>query len=511
MKVRPVALLLPLSLALTVPACRALQSVADAPGKVTKALLPGQQAPDKRPISELHPELLRCADFSIERLRTAAALFAETADSPEARITAVEWRIQTTRQVIQHATGPVPLSGILDLLTALTAADLVLEKHYIPEVWGDAAQPMLTAAQASELRVWQTLYEFFTEEQTDALRGVLNSWKELDRDSFATLSGDLPTFEEIVGALGEEGEKGGGFLGLVNLDPLAGLEPMAREIALTRQFAERMLFWSERLPTLIDDQVQLATLKAQSMPEVVQVLADIERVSVAADTLAATAAELPGQISVEREAALRQAADEIGALRDTTLTQVSAELTLQREATLHDLSTEITAQREGLVNDLTTAREPLESLLVESRSTFDAAQGMTAELNALVVAVDTFLDRFESPEEDEAAAEAGADPAAAEPGEEEPSHPFDITEYGDTAERLGQAAAELRELVTTLDQSVPEVEELVDAAASRGDATIDHAFRRGLQLGLGLIAAAGAAVVLVRLLTRRRAPHAPRN
>jgi hypothetical protein len=44
---------------------------------------------------------------------------------------------------------------------------------------------------------------------------------------------------------------------------------------------------------------------------------------------------------------------------------------------------------------------------------------------------------------------------------------------------------------------------MVDAAASRGDATIDHAFRRGLQLGLALIAAVAVAVLLVRVAVKR--------
>ena len=113
--------------------------------------------------------------------------------------------------------------------------------------------------------------------------------------------------------------------------------------------------------------------------------------------------------------------------------------------------------REGLVRDLETAQQPLESLLGESRSTLQAAEGTSAELKALVVAVGTFLDRFETPE--------GAEPP---PEPETPARPFDITEYGDTAARLGEAAAELRELVATLDASLPQVEQMVDAAATRG-------------------------------------------
>jgi hypothetical protein len=44
---------------------------------------------------------------------------------------------------------------------------------------------------------------------------------------------------------------------------------------------------------------------------------------------------------------------------------------------------------------------------------------------------------------------------------------------------------------------------MIDAAASRGDETLELAFRRGLQLGLALIAGAAVALVLVRVASRR--------
>ena len=74
--------------------------------------------------------------------------------------------------------------------------------------------------------------------------------------------------------------------------------------------------------------------------------------------------------------------------------------------------------------------------------------------------------------------------------------------------RIGAAAAELRALVTELDASLPEVQRLVDEAARRGEASVDHAFRRGLQLGLILIAAAAGAALLVRRLGRGAERHA---
>ena len=99
----------PLLLALGLGACGAVQSVAEAPGKVTKALLPGQAAPDKRPITDLHPEILRLGDFALQQVRQGTAEFDAAAGTPEAHVQAVAWRLQFSDSILQHTTGPVPL------------------------------------------------------------------------------------------------------------------------------------------------------------------------------------------------------------------------------------------------------------------------------------------------------------------------------------------------------------------------------------------------------------------
>ena len=213
-------------------------------------------------------------------------------------------------------------------------------------------------------------------------------------------------------------------------------------------------------------EVEYRTLRARESKEVRQLLADTERVTTTLEGVAATAASLPEALSREREAALKQVGEEL------------------------------TAQRAGLLADVETARAPLESLLRESQATLTAGRDLSAELTGTLQAFDSMMARFARPAD---AAEAAPMPSAPDTGEPAaPRKPFDIVEYGDTAERMGHAVAELRALVTELDQRLPEAQRLLDEAATRGERTVDHAMLRVVEAGLALIAAAGVTTWLVR-------------
>ena len=85
----------------------------------------------------------------------------------------------------------------------------------------------------------------------------------------------------------------------------------------------------------------------------------------------------------------------------------------------------------------------------------------------------------------------------------EPRKPFDVGDYGRAATDVGSAARDLNALLTSVDGSVPKLQSAADQLVQRGEQTIDHAFQRGMTLGLALIAAAAVAVLIVRWLSAR--------
>jgi hypothetical protein len=335
-----------------------------------------------------------------------------------------------------------------------------LERRVDSGSMGEAGRPILEAAELAHASAWDLAARLLDEEQLTRSRQAIDAWAEQlgDVDEDAVLT--PPSIEEIAKTTETE-SGGGGLAGLLALDPLAGLEPTTREIALARLFAERALFVGKHAPQIVRAQLELAALQARQQPETAQLLRDIDEISSALEEFGGVAGGLPELVRTEREAAIAQVLDGLE------------------------------AQREGLVRDLEAAQEPVDEILVSSRATLEAAQRTSSELNGLVTAVGTFLDRFEP--------EPGAEPEPAGP----PARPFDITEYEAAVARLGDTARELTTLVAEIERSLPEVERMVDAAAQRGEQSIDHAFARALQLGLVLIAAAALAAFALRKLAPR--------
>lgn len=462
-------------LCLLLPGCGLMQTAVETPERVVRAVVPGgeQAAP---PTEDLLPDLLRYADLIVLRAEAASLRFADATATPEAELQAARWRLESIRWTTQIATGPNSLTGILDLVAFSTMLGFLQEDHWIPAVWGEAARPMLSAHQQAAQEGWLLLERYLTAEELQQARAILADWRAANPLLTESTTLEFPGFGPLAAGRGPAGEAGPSLTSRLGLDPLAGLEPAMRQVELTRQFGMRALYFFQRAPRLVAAEVEYRSLALRQSAEARQLLADVARATAALESFAATAASLPAALSSEREAALRQAAEIL-------------------EARLAQAGALLDAQRGALLADLEQSRAPLESLLQETQAALAAGRDMSAELTLTAQAFDALAARFDGPEGEAPAPAAAAGPAA------EPAAPFDIAEYGRAAEQVGQAAAELRQLVTSLDQSLPQTQRLLDETAARGEQAMDHAALRMLQVGLILI---GAAVMAVLILRRRR-------
>jgi hypothetical protein len=453
-------LILVVGISVGASSCGLLKATVDAPGKVTQAVVGGdhKQAP-RMEIAEQQSEFLRFIDRAVIELHQAHSELQAAAGTPEASLQVAQWRLKTSRALIGYASSSSPAMGLLDAIVALTSLRVAHERYYLPVVWHELDRPLLETAQRLENDAWALAERVLGTASAQQAREPVDAWVS-GLDPQATLEQlKSPPFSELAkGFDSGKKEEGGGLSAMLSLDPLTGIEPATREVAQTRLLVERMLFYLRHAALLVEDQVAVNALVLRSQPEVVQLLADTERATAAANSIAETARTLPATLSAE-----------------------------------------ISAQRLGLVEDLKTAQEPLEKLLTESHATLEAGTVLSTELTSTIRALDDFMARFDKPP---------PEPGAAPPPERDPNapppKPFDIAEYGVAATQLGDAARELTALVAQLDQSLPQVEQMVDVAATRGEASVDHAFRRGLQLGLVMIAAAAVALLIVRKLSARR-------
>ena len=397
-------------------------------------------------LTQLEFDVMRLADQAIIDLAGSTRQFSRALDTPEAKRQALSWTVSHTNRVLSIVSNPKPLAALVDLLLFASVQRIFHEEYWIPKVHGEADRPMLEAFQRLEASCWEALGSVLSKKQQEALRAVLVLWRQENPDLGSAVVVEAPSFAHVAAPIQADGRVPlvSDLIDLVSLDPLSGLEPAVREVAVTRQLGERMFFFSQHMPKLLEQELELFTQRTLNLPEVRSTVDGAERLSLAAESLAATAALLP-QTLVEARA--------------------------------------------GVVADLEGARQPLQDLLCESRETLEAAARAAASVTSGITALDAFVKRPEA---------ASADPSSAV----EPPRAFDVREYGEAATRIGAAAHELTAAIAAADQHLPQA---LDEAALRVERSVDHAYGRLLRLLLWAVALASAAVLLVHWLRSRSA------
>ncbi len=215
---------------------------------------------------------------------------------------------------------------------------------------------------------------------------------------------------------------------LLDINPLARLDPATRELAETRLFAERALFIGQRMPELIQWQMELFALRATTTPEVKEVIAGTTLIAAASDRLSKTVEQVPGLISAERE---------------------------------------------KLVSALKSEKQGLGELSRNFGQTFTEGGKMADATGKALQTFQGILTQLEK--------------QPSEPNEK----PFDINDYAATAVEINRMSLRLTELLKTLQVTLDpanmaklsaEADALTLKTQQRSQAVVDYAFQMGLLL-----------------------------
>lgn len=436
-----------------------MQTAADVPGQTVRAVSPGKK--DKGAVDpvELQQILVRfTGEFSaqmiagIDRLRRGA----NELDPAEA----LKWKIVIVSESCSIASGPNAVANLLDMTVFVSAARLAMENHWQPQVYGTSAQPMLEACRSLETNIWGIAGTVLTAAQLEELRQAVAAWQRLHPVPEKVMGARAVGFAtEVARAKKADTTAPGSVFGLLGLDPLSSLDPAAREIALTRMFAERALFVAQWMPSLLRWQIELMSLNAVAMPEVQQVITNTTYLAASVDRFAAMAEQLPKQIRTEREEILKT---------------------------------------------LDSQEKTLTPLVNEVRQTLVAGSQMSTSLNTTIATFDGLMKRF-------GVGETNRSDSAGPPATN--SQPFRILDYGQTAVQLEGMARQLTELLHTLDHTIgssnvtqlsTQAGPVIASAQSAGKQVVDYAFWKGILLvGIAL-----AAALIYRFLATRMSPAA---
>jgi hypothetical protein len=339
----------------------------------------------------------------------------------------------------------------LDMVVLATTSRMIMEDE-IDRVLGEGAGPLLEAHRRLEASVWGPVSRVLRPELQNDLRAKIQKWHEDHPHQRYVAASRLQELAEAFGVTQSTANKPNSVFRMLYLDPFAGMDPTARAIQETRRLAERAMYYTQRMPALLNWQVELLTLELAGQPETKKVLADVDRLTRSFESFAKVADQLPQLVNDQRQAAIQQ-----------VFVGMSAEEKKFRE------------------------------LLMETRQTLQAGSEMAIAVNTSVRSLDAFVRSVKPPAATNAVAPAGG----------VARRPFDVLDYGQAATQIGVAGQQLNTLVETLNQTTPQIDSLIQRTGLQSKELVDYTFHRALWLLALTLMGAVLALLVYRILAAR--------
>ncbi len=396
----------------------------------------------------LQLKVMRFADEYAGREREAINTLQAGSQDPQERLLAQRWKVQQAESAYTIASGANAVTNALDMVVLATLSRMVLDDVWMTDLYGARARLVQETYHSLEASAWQLLSGVLDDSQTARLRAIIDEWRAQHPKVRSVAYIHFLDFAKSVGAPAEgEQQRPGNLFALVGLNPLSGLDPAVQQIALTRELAERSIYYLQRTPDLLHMQVELITYQSAVLPETQTVLSDISRFSL------------------------------IGSASDRLVSTLPDMLDRQREALVQQLTQTLNAQSASLG-----------ALAEQVRAALQAGTDTANAVHGALETVDKITGRFARP--------PGADPAPRGP-------PFDIRHYTAMLEQAAFTAREINTLTQSADAMLPTLRSATQDAAAHLEAAENRLFVLLLLLVLAATTAALLAALAYRLIVMR--------
>lgn len=400
-------------------------------------------------LQQLQARNMRFSDDYVGRLMEAERLARPSLNDADQRMRVSGWLLGQANAAYITASGENPIIATLDLLTLAALSRMLIEDSVAPRYPAET-ECLLAAHRQLEAEAWELASTVLDPAQQATVRSLIVEWHKRNPD-FENVT--FVRFQDFVSVIGGEdaGQPGSmrsaSLFGLIGLDPLAGLDPAVEQVELSRLLAQRAIFYAQRVPTLMDLQLERSLSRIAAGPESKRLQQQTASLTQSAERFAGVAEGLPDVIARERGALIRQTSDALSA----------------QEATLRPM-------------------------LAELRGALLAGDATATSVDQAARSIDALLARF-----------------AAKPGsaDTQPGKPFDIDEYTRAAEEITRAANQLQQLLGTVGTQAPQLDRAVDASLLKGQSFVDYVFVRIAWLIVLLLVGILAVLLMYRWLTPR--------
>jgi hypothetical protein len=415
---------------------------------VTRSLFRDRDAEERAAaLLQVQLSVMRFADEYTAWIDERVGVFQQSTDDPVERLAAQSWLVSQATSAFTIAAGPNPELNTIDMLVFATLSRMVIEDRWVGELYGSRAEGLLAAHKALETRAWNFAPKLLSEAQVTELRSGIEAWHRQNPVVRAVPFIHLEDFAFATGATVTGTGSSTSIFSFLGIDPLSNLDPAVREIAQTRQLAERAVYYGQRAPKLISMEAQRLAFELAVTPESAVLLKNVDRIGGAAQSAGTLAADLPRLFAEERSATIEQ-----------------------------------------LTGILDERQDQLQALVVELRSTLEAGGTTSDSVRETIAALDVLLARFDRP---------------ASATDRNESRPFDVTEYTEALRVMGETAQKLQVLLGQADGKVPALNQVSERATGQLVSLVDHVYWRLVQLILVLVAAGVVGALGYRAIVRR--------
>jgi len=265
-------------------------------------------------------------------------LISRTKD-PQKLMWARKQRLGTMSICMTNATAPNAVVGLLDMVVFATLKREALERYWVPTLLGDEGKGVVEAHRRGEADAWDAAQRKLSKAQCKQLRDLIDQWRREHPEQYYVAYTRFSDFDAYrnLSPQSVAAKTPGNLFSLFYVDPLAGLDPVTRELYSFRALSERLSFTLSRMPILAAYQIDLAVTGAIEHPQLQAFVATTDRFTNTTDRFVATIKDYPRALSVERDAAVKQLAEATSRERQAAIEQAAKSVALERETILKEI------------------------------------------------------------------------------------------------------------------------------------------------------------------------------
>jgi len=336
---------------------------------------------------ELQAAVMAFADTTNSRIAQIADHI-DRIGTPQARLTAARMLVFDISSNVEIAAGPYPGIALLDMIVVTSLRRMIWENFWVPEVFGEEAEPVLKAFKIIEEDIWEIASRVLTPEQLDELAKVILQWRKkypkqtsvnyVRFDSFGDL-GLKPFMRQLT-------VPGGLFASVKE----ATLVAQDMKVAIDRAF-----YLMSRMQLVISFQVKLAYIEMLFQPEADGIIDTTKRITGLTERYAEIAEKLPDRVTEEATKVISVLFTTLAQNREDTIASVLTSLTQWQDQTIEHVMTTVSAEREaaieqvlvGVAQQQTDMYKQIDKMVDQSGNEFEDALTHAFMLGVLLILV----------------------------------------------------------------------------------------------------------------------------